>query len=778
MDKVRAPGWITIAYLLLASVWIWLTQWVLSQIGGGSWAISTAGLVFGEVFVLVTGGLLYPLLRHYAGQRDAPEADESPRVLSRGWTISLISVVILMLIGQVLLSVYAAKAYAPTLSGKAQADAVALASVRADQIDHWLSLQARDVQALNQRHTMLINLLKGLDTSASEALRPLSRLVAPAHFDALTLYDPEHTNKLHLGRPLRDSVPDRLFEQAAATARPRFGARFSPDSAGVDVYWVIPVFLDKTEVSGGPWYVVYHDRLTGKQLDLHARHVASDSAQQWLLHPQLASASGRFRSVLALSVTPAPQSAAADTPQSAPTVDTPTVARIRSLALGGFPAPVGATMSPSGQDVLVTASLAQMLGSDQAASRADGKPLTGSGTFMDQSVIYAMLPVPRLQSWLFVTMDRQSVLAPVSRLEKWLSLAALIGTLAIMSALVLLWRLVRRMHAVRLAAEMNERDRLLMQFYNLPMIGMAVFEPETLESLRINQRLAQIYHSTIDALTGMTFGQLFAGDGDSPTQRSLDAQSIRGLILGHYDELSFERSVTLGDSSPICVQIHVRAVRLPSGFVSALVATVDDVTHDRMVREVLSCQRDLYHMSAQVGAAMISAHSGQHMFEEVCRLAVSGTAFSSVCLFEMRHDGQGQPESLCLSAASDDPFDCLASFDPGSTGQGTVGQDLLDRVQTARQPIYLDDLLGNEASPAMRIWARRHGIVSLAILPLVHEQELLGIMILVSQTSGLWTEEVQRVLTDLAAQMARATVLLLDRETEATESTGATRPRD
>lgn len=738
--KRRAPLLYTLAYMVLASLWIWLTQWLLSEVGGYSWRISTTGLIFGEIFVLVTGGGLFLLLRFFMLPKQAVQLQQVRSEhggSGRGWIISLMLVVAVMLAGQVLLSLYAARAYAPNLIDKARADAEALASIRADRIDHWLMMHRRDIEALAERHDLLAALPEAVSAGKEAQLTTLTRLVAPARFDALSLYDPEHSRKLHVGLPgdLGRHAPDGLFEQAAATAGIRFGSRFDPKDNAVDCYWVLPIFLDHTEVSGGPWYVVFRARLNGATLVRQSRLSAASlfhNSQQFLIQTVSTDKQGP----LSLDLVAGGGGAPANQP------------KIRALAIDRFPKAVRALVAPNANK-----GNAASEARESQPSQASGL-ISGFGRLDGQRVIFAALPLPEMHALLLTTLDRDTVMAPVTRLEKWLSVGALIGTIAILSALLVLWRLVRRMHEMQLSSEMSERDRLLLQFYNLPMIGMAVIDPHNFCVERVNQRLAQIYRTNTESLIGMPFDELVVDEDATPIQHSLDRQSVQGLVAGQFDELSLERTVTVAERAQICIHLNVRAVRLPSGYVTALVATVDDVTEERMRSQLLSCQRDLYHMSARTAAALIAVDNPQAMYDDVCRIAVTGTAFTSVCLFLLKD------QDIQLAACDGDGLDCLSAFQ-GSGAIDMLGREWLDRALTSRQPIFLNDLAASGLPASSVSWGRRHRLHGLAILPLTQEGRVMGALVLGSRTTGLWTDEVRAVLVELSDQLARAHAALM-----------------
>ncbi|MFW6323122.1 MAG: hypothetical protein ACOC02_05810, partial [Guyparkeria sp.] len=155
---------ITVAYLLLASLWIWVTQWLLGRLGGAHWEISTAGLVFGEIFVLVTGAMLYVLVDRLTIAREdrvdfGPERTR-PR---QGWLTAMLVALVLIAVMQIFIAVVAARQYAPLLLDKAQREVSNLAAIRAIELENWVDERDQQVEALAQRRDWLRDWVERLD---------------------------------------------------------------------------------------------------------------------------------------------------------------------------------------------------------------------------------------------------------------------------------------------------------------------------------------------------------------------------------------------------------------------------------------------------------------------------------------------------------------------------------------------------------------------------------------------------------------------------------------
>ncbi|MFA7521633.1 MAG: PAS domain-containing protein [Halothiobacillaceae bacterium] len=265
---------ITVAYVLLASLWIWVTQWLLARLGGAYWEISAAGLIFGEIFVLVTGALLYLLVDRLHGVRS--ERRDFDRGQLRGpqaWLAAMAVVLVLIAGVQILIAVVAARQYAPLLFDKAQPEASSLAAIRAIGLD-------RQVGAIAQRREELQDWVAELDDGVVEDFpAELSQGGLLSHFQAITLLDPDRNPRLQSGAPSVLSPDSWHFDQAAATAEVQTVTRFAREHGGVDLFWILPIFDERTAVSRGPWYLLFWSRLN--TLDL-----VEEGAEGWSLQGQ------------------------------------------------------------------------------------------------------------------------------------------------------------------------------------------------------------------------------------------------------------------------------------------------------------------------------------------------------------------------------------------------------------------------------------------------------------------------------------------------------------
>jgi PAS domain-containing protein len=478
--RIRPPLAITVAYVAMASLWIWVTQWLLGRLGGAHWKISSAGLVFGEIFVLVTGALLYVLVDRLTGPRPgAVEFGEGQPSAPRPWLLALLVALIGMAVIQIFIAAVAARQYAPILLEKAQRETSNLAAIRAIEIDNWIDERDQAVRAIAQRQSWLRDWIDRVRTG--EADRFPEELVdgGPAgQFDAVILVDPDRRDRLRSAAARLELPGTEHFDAAAVSTEIRIVNRFTRGRGGLDLFWILPLFVEDTEVSRGPWYLVFWTRLNMASLIDAAEQglrVRSESGLSTMLIdlPEPGDRGSAFWPMLELD------------PAEEPTVVSETPSSIVSRLQEGPSATREAT-ADAGEDF------------SEGVTRIEG-----------DDRVYASVRLDRLNAQILVLQDRRDVLAPVDELEKWLSLTAILSTLGMLSALLFLWRYLRARYRQGNLDVIRERDFWHQAWLDMPALGLVEIDPHDLHIIFANRQGADWLGHAREHLVGQPFFRLF-----------------------------------------------------------------------------------------------------------------------------------------------------------------------------------------------------------------------------------------------------------------------------
>ncbi|MFN2381495.1 MAG: hypothetical protein ABR561_02945 [Guyparkeria sp.] len=530
IGAMRPALTITVVYLLLASLWIWVTQWLLGRLGGAHWEISTAGLVFGEIFVLITGAVLYVLVdRLTATRQDVIDAGQARARSRQGWLTAMLIALVLIAVVQIFIAAVAARQYAPLLLDKAQREVANLAAIRAIELENWVEERDQQVESLAQRSDWLKDWVARLDEGEvadfPDDLR-LGSLVS--RFRSITLLDPDRTPQLQTGAT--NVVPPDMqeFDQAAVTGEVRTVTRFTRGRGGVDLFWILPIYDDRTAVSRGPSYLMLWTRLNTDSLlsDAEADGLqvrAADGLRTLLINTPADPASGSiFWPMLVLDPNEA-SSEVGETP----------AAIVDSLRVGLF---TDGGTSPGD------------LGAEEGVTRIEGTDR-----------VYATVGLDRLSARLLVLQDRREVLAPVDQLEKWLSLTAMLSTLGMFAALLFLWRFLRGRYRAKSADIVREREFWRHAWLEMPALGLIELDPRRFHVLVANRQAAEWFGLARETLVGRRLFELFEPtDPGSPLSEDPETGLRAYFARGAVDRLSLEGRVTgQGVSGPMWLEVRV-----------------------------------------------------------------------------------------------------------------------------------------------------------------------------------------------------------------------------
>ena len=517
---------ITVAYLLLASLWIWATQWLLGRLGGAHWEISTAGLVFGETFVLVTGALLYVLVdRLHAARTGALDFGYGRVRGSQAWLTAMVVALVAVAAVQIFITVIAARQYAPLLLDKAQREVGNLAAIRAIEVDNWVDQRDQQIEAIAQRREWLKAWVSDLDEGRAEGFPDdLRRAGLVTRFQAITLLDPDRNPRLQTGSSTVVPPDMRHFDQAAVSTEVQTVNRFTRGRGGVDLFWILPVYDDRTAVSRGPWYLLFWTRLNTRALvdgaEAQNRRVRADEALRTLL----------------IRVPSSPETASSFWPML--TLDP----REESNRVGETPAPIvdrlqaGLSDSPDAQ-------------SAEGVTRIKGTDR-----------VYATVALDRLQARLLVLQDRRAVLAPVEQMEKWLSLTAILSTLGMLAALFFLWRFLRGRYRSQTRNVVRERDFWHRAWLDMPALGLIEIDPLRLNVVAANRQAANWLGRARDSLVGRSLFDLFRPtDPASPLSGDPEVALPAYFARGAVDRVALDGCVpNLPSAGPMWLELRVQ----------------------------------------------------------------------------------------------------------------------------------------------------------------------------------------------------------------------------
>ncbi len=731
-----------LAYIAAATLWIGLMQWLLASFGGERWTISAAGLVVGGLFVLMTAWLLFLVLeRSQSAIAEAWHHSFGLTYSVRVWWMALIAFVGLTLLLQVFMVLFATREYRPFLIEQAHHALTAQAREQRVLIDAWFEQRNQFLANLAAKPAVLVDKITANQPPTPKSQADLAALITNPLFAQTSLFDSDHHMVEQFGSKNAQKAPDALFEQAAATSNVQTSCQFDAGRMGGACYWVLPIFLNQKEVSGGPWYVVFYSALSSQTLS--SQTVASARASS-----ELPAKSNQAQTLMLLT----------------PDDDHAGVWRTTSLAPtqanSGAAAPSLGTqvLAPDEltcyrQSTVLAPLLAQGLSSvPHAKMHAPSAIAQGQLSCDGQTQWFAAFSLSQIPAVFLVKIAQDDALLPLRQTRQWLALAALVGVFALIFALFFVWKIMRINNKKSLHQLQIKHDQLAQLWEQIPTVGLAIATRENASAAwlisTINRRCLQLFHAPREQLVGRALAALLQpaiGQADPLAMLISDQQSLDDLIGGIRDEIVFVRQLALDDGALVWRQFNIRVLQTSATQQDSLIIAIENLADSMAKADALQTQRDFYCLASQwlqakkpvdpaplesnaalmaettVGAAITRALGSADAAPEVpASESVAPLAESPLAQLAAELMAQTPIVALCRythwaevwSTSSDlsgplleqqehKAYDCFGGTAPvRDIANQIAAMGVIDRVLVAQTPLFVDDAVKNTSLSA------------------------------------------------------------------------------
>ncbi|MCG5513982.1 EAL domain-containing protein [Ectothiorhodospira shaposhnikovii] len=530
------PAGIALSYALFAALWIIASGMMLGLALSEPLAQTRIEMLKGLVFVGVTSGLLYLLLRFWEVRRSADDIDPRAGRLSRRMSGSTLRLGVILLVLALLapgMGLLVTTLQQPRLEQEAIESLDNIAHLKARQMEHWLMERQSDAMVLAE-HQHFLDKVQALSGPGGAALRAeiLSRLgTVQAHYEYrwLMLLDPEGTPLISTG-DLETPSPATLalLPRAKAQGGPIHNQMMHDDAGRIWLDFVVPLppasLHDGTDFLGFILIRVDPEKFIFPTLNFWPS--ATQSGRTELIrhhngHVEVFRSSRHTRS---------------------PDKDDRREEK--------RPAPLWDAVASQGEAV------GTLRGIDQRG----------------MEVLAAFRPIDGSEWTLIAQVDREEVLAPLQHLLFWSIIITLMAVAIISAMLLLVWYQQQRLQSLALTAEQMRADRILDHFYRQPFIGMAIITPAG-NFERCNDRLREILSLNLQQMKVTLWQDLIHPD-DLPVWRA----ALQGIREGTPDTRTLEQRLLREDGKPVYASINVKGIPAPSGAEPALLITVEDIS--------------------------------------------------------------------------------------------------------------------------------------------------------------------------------------------------------
>lgn len=299
---------------------------------------------------------------------------------------------------------------------------------------------------------------------------------------------------------------------------------------------------------------------------------------------------------------------------------------------------------------------------------------------------------------------------------------------------------------------------------------------ESAAGLRRAQDLAQLSHAVVNAQGAIesssdSFGRLLGLAGDEvpsdldqwlqlvhPEDRAR-ATAMAAEARNGARRIDFEYRVRSGDGWRNIK--HIMEPLLEAAGDPATLRTfntMQDITTQKETEKRMLGLNRVYAVLSGINSLIVRTQSREDLFQQSCRIVVETGGFTKAWIGLT--DPDCAPVRIVGSAGADPAFfsrlqERLVQIGPGG--------GILDRVLSGRQPVVCNDI-ANDARVLERDNLVGSGSLALALLPLVVDDETIGVVSLHSPVVGFFDEAEMRLLRELAGDISFALDHLIQAE--------------
>ena len=690
--RLFSPGSVALLYAALAVVWILASGAVLTM--GVSDPVLQQRIELGKglLFVLVTSGVLYAILRQW--QKKASPAGDLAADGAIAWPWRILACVVLL--GTVpLAGLMVVKIQLPQVEREAFSNLAAIADLKVVQIRRWLKERYNDGEVIMAVAAPRRGRGQPLEEDANA---DLAALIVGLRYDTAAWVDPAGKPWIVIGGYTALPETLALLPQALAGGQPLFSDVISDAEGRPHFDLVVPLFQNDGGRRRPAGAVILRDS-PERFLFPYLRHwpTAHVSGETLLLRRE-----GDSISFI-------------DAPQQDEKGD-------------------GARRLVPGADSLFF----HAVGAGEDGWQAQG---------LDERGVPALAvfrPIEGTPWTVAVKLDRAEVMRPLYDLAFWVGLITLLAISVVGAVMVVFWRQRARTHQLEILAQSTQ---LMRQFYDLPFIGISMSSPATERWLRCNDRFCEIMGYAREELLGLSWRDLTHPDD----MAAGEAENER-VRRGESDGFTLDKRFVRQDGSTVHVNLEVRCVRRPDGSPEYLLSMVQDISERKRAEERIRRLTQLYAALSECNQSIVRSLDEEELFPRVCRAAVEfgGMKMAWIGMID------GTTQRVRPVAAYGEDTSWLESAEVSCDVQSPFGGGSAGTAVREQRPVWIDDFLNSPVTAPWRSMAEKTGYRSSCALPLRRDGEIVGAFMLYRGEHGPFDDEQRRLLCEMAEDIGFA----------------------
>jgi PAS domain S-box-containing protein len=695
-----------IAYAVLSCLWIVFSDQAVNALFQTPAQIALASTLKGGLFVAVTSGLLYVLLKGWRenlwAEQIVLEDASTARKSSRLPLLFMALTLVVPLLGGVYVQLRT-----PQIEREATDNLQAIARLKAEQVKNWLDERRADGQVLAASSGLNAQIQQFIDgkLNVGEEGPILDRFkvfLGSYRYSSILLLDARGQLVLSRGQQLAILPATReLAARAMRSQQVQRGELFSEEAGHVHLDWAVPVVISDAQGTRAIAVIVLH---------VDANEFLFPLIQTWptgSLSAETLLVRHEGESVLYLNE----------------------LRHRTGTAL---------TLRLPANNPTLPAAL---------ALQADEPGSTQGSDYRGTEVLAAYRPVAGSDWHIVAKIDRDEVLAPLWQSLFWIGLIAFAAVAAIMLALLLLWQQQQRAQKLELLAQQNKADQLLRHFYDLPFVGMAITSPQSKHWLRFNDRLCQILGYSAEELAAKTWVEM-----THPADLEADVAQFERVMRGEAEGYTMDKRFIRQNGATVYASIDVKCVRNAAGQVDFFVATVDDISERKQAEAKVRRMTQLFATLSQCNQAIVRCTREAELFPKICHDAVTFGGMSMAWI-GMIDEAEQRVKPV---ASFGDGADYLTGLQISLDAVSPLGQGPTATAIRENQAFWCPDFANDPRTAPWHERGAQSGWAASAALPLQRNGVVVGALTLYTRDAHAFDEDIRHLLLEMAMDICFA----------------------
>jgi diguanylate cyclase (GGDEF)-like protein/PAS domain S-box-containing protein len=266
----------------------------------------------------------------------------------------------------------------------------------------------------------------------------------------------------------------------------------------------------------------------------------------------------------------------------------------------------------------------------------------------------------------------------------------------------------------------------------------------TLSTVHVNEAACRLHRMSREEVLALRPWDAY-GAAREDIEAAYDA-----LIAGGGSEAQEIQWIGRG-AEPLWIEIRRHALSIGGRW--TVVVLIRDVTARRESQRKIVYLNRVYALLSGINALIVRVRDRGELFREACRIAVEEGSLAMAWIGVL--DARREHVLPMASAGIDEEFWGAITRRLAGNSLSAPGDSLPTQVASSKQAFVSNDTQTDPRNPLAELHVKC-GIRSIAILPLLTDNEAVGVLTLYAREAGFFDEQQLQLLTELAANVAFA----------------------